>query len=88
MSLLVFRRQWPNIILPIPAEVPPQQVPAGPNSARIRAMQDAHDILCAAKPKPVSRKFLIYTPIMALRILYAYRFADLRIGKRRNNDEQ
>ena len=37
------RRQWPNIVLPIPTEVPPQPIPQGPNSALIRAMQDAHD---------------------------------------------
>ena len=38
-------------------------------------------ILCDAKPKPVSRKFLIYAPIMTLWISYAYGFVDLRIGR-------
>ena len=38
-------------------------------------------ILCDAKPMPMSRKFLIYAPIMALRISYVYKFVDLRIGR-------
>ena len=38
-------------------------------------------ILCDVKPKPVSRKFLIYAPIVALRISYAYGFVDLQIGR-------
>ena len=37
------RREWPDIILPVPAEAPPQPVPEGPNTMLIRAVQDAHD---------------------------------------------
>ena len=37
------RRQWPDIILPVPAAVPPQPVPEGPNILLIWAMQDAHN---------------------------------------------
>ena len=37
------RRQWPKITLPIPAAVPPQPAPLGPNTQLIRAMQATHD---------------------------------------------
>ena len=37
------RRQWPEITLPIPAAVPPQPAPLGPNTQLIRAMQATHD---------------------------------------------
>ena len=37
------RRQWPNIILPVPVPIPPQLAPVGPNTQLIRAMQATHD---------------------------------------------
>ena len=37
------RRQWPNIILPVPAPIPPQPAPVGLNTQLIRAMQATHD---------------------------------------------
>ena len=38
------RRQWPNIILPVPASAPPQPAPVGPNTQLIRAMEATHDM--------------------------------------------
>ena len=38
------RRQWPNITLPIPASIPHQPAPVGPNTQLIRAMQATHDM--------------------------------------------
>ena len=38
------RRQWPNITLPVPASIPPQPAPVGPNTQLIRAMQATHDM--------------------------------------------
>ena len=37
-------RQWPNITLPVPASIPPQPAPVGPNTQLIRAMQATHDM--------------------------------------------
>ena len=37
------RRQWPNITLPVPAPIPPQPAPVGPNTQLIRAMQATHN---------------------------------------------
>ena len=37
------RRQWPNIVLPVPAPIPPQPAPVGPNTQLIRAMQATQD---------------------------------------------
>ena len=36
------RRRWPEITLPVPAAVPPQPAPLGPNTQLIRAMQATH----------------------------------------------
>ena len=37
------RRQWPDIVLPMPAEEPHKPAPEGPSTLLVKAMQDAHD---------------------------------------------
>ena len=37
------KRQWPEITFPVPAAVPAQPAPLGPNIQLIRAMQTTHD---------------------------------------------